>query len=243
MSHNLELKEGAYIISDAHYSHLRPQLLSFIKKIHSRELLPTQLILMGDIFDALFGGISFTYKENQEMITLLQEINQRIEIIYLEGNHDFNLKHLFTPAKLFSISSQPLLCSFKEKKVALAHGDFDAPLGYKLYTAVIRNNIVLRVLNFIDRLLEDKIMKKIDTYLSKKDDCEEFSGFKSYIQHRELQKYGVDYFIEGHYHQNRAFDFKDFHYINLGAFACNQRFFIVKSSEDSELIIEESQGD
>lgn len=244
MFHNLELKEGAYIISDAHYSYLRPELLELIKKIHSQELLPTQLILMGDIFDALFGGVSFTYKENQEMIELLRDINKRIEIIYLEGNHDFNLKYLFSQAKIFSISSQPLLCSFQGKKVALAHGDFDAPLGYKLYTAVIRNNIVLRVLNFIDRLLKDKIIKKIDAYLGKKDDCQEFNGFKSYIEKRELQKYEVDYFIEGHYHQNRAFDFKDFYYINLGAFACNQRYFIVKSSEDNELILdEESQGD
>ena len=245
MFHNLELQEGAYIISDAHYSHLRPELLSFIKKIHSGELEVKQLILMGDVFDALFGNVFYTYEQNQEMIDLLNAINTKISIIFLEGNHDFNLKNIFPQAKVYPISKQPVLCTLKEKKIALAHGDFDAPLGYKLYTSLIRNSIVLYILNKIDRMIDNKIMKKIDNYLGKKDDCKEFRGFESYIKKRELQSYNVEYFIEGHYHQNRFFDFEDFHYVNLGAFACNQRYFVVKLSQDNELVIDEEshQGD
>jgi len=72
----LELKEGAFIVSDAHYSHRKEEFLDFIKAIYKKELLPTQLILMGDIFDALFGGIDYTYAENQEIITLLNVISK-----------------------------------------------------------------------------------------------------------------------------------------------------------------------
>ena len=240
MSHKIEILEGALIITDAHYSHLRPELLSLIKDIKSKKIKATQLILMGDVFDALFGSVSYTYEQNLEMIELLQKINQKIEIIFLEGNHDFNLKNIFSNAKIYPFSMQPLLCSFKGKHVALAHGDFDLPFSYQLYTAIIRNSLVLKFLNFIDKKIGDIIIQKLDLYLNKKDDCKEFKNFEAYISKRKLQKYQCDYFVEGHYHQNRRFDFDTYKYINLAAFACNQRYFIVKSSKDNELIIEEN---
>ena len=88
MSHNLKIKEGAFVIADAHYSHLRPKLLFLIKDIHSKKLEATQLILMGDIFDALFGDVEYTLNVNAQMIKLINEISEFIEVIYLEGNHD-----------------------------------------------------------------------------------------------------------------------------------------------------------
>lgn len=238
MSHSITLKKGAFLIGDAHFSHLRLELLDFIKAIHSKKLKPTQLILMGDIMDALFGAIEYTIKSNAEMVRLLNEISDSIEIIYLEGNHDFNLKELFPKARVFSMQNQPLLCSYEGRSIALAHGDFDAPFGYRLYSTIIRNSTLLKILNFIDRRLKDRIIKKIDSYLSKKEDCREFVGFREFIERRALQKYGVDFFIEGHFHQNSSFVFEKYSYINLAAFACNQRYFIVKSTQDKELLEE-----
>ena len=116
---NIELKEGAFIISDAHYSSSRPQLLNFLKDIESKKLLPTQLILMGDIFDALFGGIKKTYDENEKAIDIINKISKEIEVVYLEGNHDFNLEKLFPNSKVYKISQQPLMCKIEDKKVNL----------------------------------------------------------------------------------------------------------------------------
>jgi len=61
MSHKLQIKEGAFIISDAHYSNLRPEFLSFIKDIYAKKLKPS-------IFDALFGNIPYTKIENDEIL-------------------------------------------------------------------------------------------------------------------------------------------------------------------------------
>ncbi|MCW8953346.1 MAG: metallophosphoesterase family protein [Sulfurimonas sp.] len=240
MSRNIEILEGAFIISDAHYSHQRPELLDFIKDIHSKKLQPTQLILMGDIFDALFGGVAYTQKVNQEAVKLLNEISLDIEMIYLEGNHDFNLRKIFPNAKVFSISQQPVTCQYKDKKVLLAHGDIEGALGYKIYTSIIRNPIVLFVLTMLDSLLGHYILKKLDRYLSKKDDCKEFTGFRKFISKRLGHKYVCDYFIEGHFHQNKIIKYDDFVYINLGVFACNQRYFIVESRKELELMQEKS---
>ncbi len=238
MSHNLELREGAYIISDAHYSPRRPELLALIEDIYSKKLQPPQLILMGDIFDALFGLIDYTYEENREMIRLLDVIAEDIEVIYLEGNHDFNLKVIFKNIIIFPLALQPVTLQFYDKKVCLAHGDFDGKIEYKIYTALIRNPFILFVLKYIDIALSHLIINKIEAHLDKKDDCKELPWFEHFIKNRFKNRFVCDYFVEGHFHQNRSFKLSSFTYINLAAFACNQRYFIVKLKHDRELLEE-----
>lgn len=239
MSLNFEIKEGAFIISDAHYSAKRPQLQTLFTKIDSGELKPTQLILMGDIFDTLFAPISKTLHVNQNMIDLLNSIAAKIEVLYLEGNHDFCLDGIFKNVKIVSLSQQPLTCKFENKTVMLAHGDFSEGLAFRFYTTLIRSRFVLACLNIINTLSKNAILKKLDAYLGKKEDCNKFTGFESYIERRLLKRFTqrCDYFIEGHFHQNRGFKVGDFSYFNLAAFACNQRFFIVQSSP-KELLLE-----
>lgn len=232
------IKEGAYLISDAHYSNLRPELLQFMQDIHSQKLLPTQLILMGDIFDALFGDVAFTQRKNLVMIKLINEISTMMEVVFLEGNHDFNVQEYFPNIKVYGIKEQPVFAMYGDKKVSLAHGDFDGDFAYKIYTYLIRNRFLVRFLTFFDSLFNHPILKKLDAYLATKDDCREFTNFFSFIESRSLDRFECDYFIEGHYHQNKSFDVQNFHYINLGAFACNQRYFIVNSSQSTDLLEE-----
>ncbi|MFT7005262.1 MAG: UDP-2,3-diacylglucosamine hydrolase [Sulfurimonas sp.] len=235
---DIKLKEGAFVVSDAHYSHIRPELLDFLKAIHENQLQATQLILMGDIFDTLFGNVPYTQEVNTEAVKILKEISQRIEVIYLEGNHDFNLKKIFPNAKIFSIKQQPVKVSYEDKNILLAHGDIQSPLLYNLYTSIVRNPFILSVLNMLDYISKHFIVNKLDEYLSKKDDCKEFIGFREFIQNRLDKKYICNYFIEGHFHQNKILKFENYTYINLAAFACNQRYFIVKSIKDIELLEE-----
>ncbi|MBL0708451.1 MAG: metallophosphoesterase, partial [Sulfurimonas sp.] len=134
MSHNLELKEGAFVISDAHYSHTRPQLLDLILDIKQDRLCPTQLILMGDIFDSLFGNVPYTYKINSQIIDAINNISKKIEVIYIEGNHDFNLKKIFPNTDVYSIDAQPVTLFYNDKKTLHSHGDIQSPLLYRVYT-------------------------------------------------------------------------------------------------------------
>ena len=230
----IELKEGAYLVSDAHYSSTRPELLYFLKAIQNKELLPIQLIFMGDIFDTLFGGVTKTLHRNDEAIAIINELSKKIEVIYLEGNHDFNIKNIFPFTRVFTIKEQPIVCKYNNKTIILAHGDFDGPLLYQTYTLLIRNAFFLKILNLFDTY----ILKKLDSYLGEKDDCKELSWFEESIQKRIAKNYTCDYFIEGHFHQNKSFQLDKIKYINLGAFACNQRYFIVKSSKEKELLEE-----
>ncbi|MDF1875521.1 metallophosphoesterase [Sulfurimonas sp. SAG-AH-194-I05] len=230
------LKEGAFVVSDAHYSYLRPQLLNFLQDIESNKLQPTQLILMGDIFDALFGGIKKSIERNSEAISIINTLSQRMEVLYLEGNHDFNLKRIFPHVKVFPLSKQPVSCMCKDEKVILSHGDFDGVLAYKVYSSIVRNRFVLKFLNLFDTYL----FSKLDVYLSQKDDCKELHWFEGFIRKRIANNYDAHHFIEGHFHQNKIIKLDTINYINLAAFACNQRYFIVNSSKDKKFLCEKT---
>lgn len=238
MSHNLVLKEGAFVVTDAHYSSSRNEFLEFLKAIETKKLLPTQLVFLGDMFDALFGGIPHTYEKNQEAIDIINRLSKEIEILYFEGNHDYNLKKIFPHAIVFPIFAQPVACQYNNKKIYLSHGDFDAPFGYQIYTFLIRNPFVLFILRYIDKWTNHSILKFVDRHLNKKDDCKELSWFDDLIDRRITNKYKGDWFLEGHFHQNKTIKLPHIRYINLGAFACNQRYFIVKSLNNEELLEE-----
>ncbi|MCD6173341.1 MAG: UDP-2,3-diacylglucosamine hydrolase, partial [Sulfurimonas sp.] len=77
-------------------------------------------------------------------------------------------------------------------------------------------------------------------YLDKKDDCKDLKYFEQLIKKRITENYDCDYFIEGHFHQNKIIKLDKLEYINLGAFACNQRYFIVKSIKYKEFLEENS---
>ena len=95
-----------------------------------------------------------------------------------------------------------------------------------------------RILKMIDSLSKHAVLKRLDLYLGKKNDCKEFVGLESFMSKRLDDKFSCDYFIEGHFHQNKTIKLKDFIYVNLGAFACNQRYYIVKSNSDIQFLQE-----
>ncbi|MCJ7765417.1 MAG: UDP-2,3-diacylglucosamine hydrolase, partial [Thiovulaceae bacterium] len=223
MSHKpLTLLEGAIFLSDAHYSFKHKELYDFLKAVATQQIRMPQLILMGDIFDLLFGGIPYTVERNREAVDLINTLSDNIEIVYLEGNHDFNLAPIFPGVKVFSIKEQPVACDYRGQPVALAHGDFDAPFGYRFYTAIIRNPVLLRFLSLLDTIGRHFIINALDTKLVRKNDCHKINTFERYIVNhlakQELSRYTL--FLEGHHHQDEAFVIDGCRYVNLPAFAC-----------------------
>ncbi len=230
-----EILPGALIVSDAHYSRRRPELLAFFRAILSGELETPQLILAGDIFDLLFGQIEKTHRLNGEAVKALRHISETVPVLYLEGNHDYNLSGLFPHATVVPRSRQPFACRFADTSLLLAHGDFNQPLTYSLYTAVIRNPVVLHLLDAIDTLGNGAILRRLERYLEKKDDCYTIDGFEA-LTRRHLEgvaMHDATVFVEGHYHQGVTFAFDGLRYVNLPAFACDRKYVMV-SKERSE---------
>lgn len=225
-----DLLDGALLISDAHFGASRPQLLSLLKAVETGSLDVPQLILLGDIFDLLFGEISVTHDMNREAIGVLKNIRRQMPVLYLEGNHDYNLASLFPDVHVVPLRLQPFACRCGTLNVQLAHGDFNQPLTYRVYTALIRNRAVLHVLGLLNRLIGNKIIDRLERYLEGKNDCHVIPEFERFVhQHlSRLDPASTDVFIEGHYHQGRQFGVHGVQYFNPSAFACNRHYAIVR---------------
>ena len=224
-----EIKEGALFISDAHDNETRDGFYNFLKSLNASDTLPPQLFLMGDMFELLVGEITYTKSLFKETIELINTLSKDIEIFYFEGNHDFNLQNIFPNVQIFSIKAQPKLFHFINQKVLLSHGDLHQGMGYSLYTTIIRNNITLKILNFIDTFTQNAISKKILSLHLNKDICYKVQDFQQ-ITKLKLKKYDIgitdiDFVCEGHHHQNKEFVFETLKYKNFSSFACDKSYY------------------
>ncbi|MDD5159588.1 MAG: UDP-2,3-diacylglucosamine hydrolase [Sulfuricurvum sp.] len=234
------LQAGAILIADAHCAPWRTSFIDFLYSLESGEITTPQLILMGDVFDMLYGPIPRTYGYNTEGIDLLNRLSLRMEILYLEGNHDFLMSGLFPNVQVIRREYQPLLMSFEGKKIALSHGDSNMGWGYELYTALIRSPLVLGILRRIDNLGKGFIVAWLEEQMKRKIHCRSIENFQGLIERRleSLNLGSVDVLVEGHFHQNQTFTLDGLDYINVGAFACNERYFTVQSNQNQPLLHE-----
>ncbi|BCD67701.1 UDP-2,3-diacylglucosamine hydrolase [Nitratiruptor sp. YY09-18] len=213
----ISLKKGALFIADAHYHQgLREELVAFLSQIKS-----PQIFLMGDISDLLVGSIPSTYKHNKKLIDTINSLAQKCEIIYLEGNHDFNLQRVFPHIQVIPRAQQPLYVKDGGYLVALAHGDIFVGKGYEFYRRAIENPLVLRVLNLFNS--NDWIVHKIQTYNASKNLCKSIEGFEEFACKR-ARLYQADIVIEGHFHQACECQCEDTRYINLPSFGCDKHY-------------------
>ncbi len=228
------LKEGAWLIADAHYAHYNTALYEFLSKLSADDL-PPQLLLMGDIFDLLFGYAPNSIQPNEKMVDLLQQIARQCEVIYLEGNHDFGVEPIFGGAvRVVPRSAQPLIGTFGTQRIALHHGDLLQGLGYELYTALIRNRSVDRLLNMLDTARGGAVIGWLERYNRKKRPCYRIDRFEERMKKRLdrlKRRYDFDLWIEGHFHQNIHIGHGNVRYFNLPAFACAQTYIVIRSYE------------
>ncbi len=227
-----KIQEDAVFIADAHYQvGVRESLYNFLQKIQRQEIITSQLIMIGDMFDLLVGNITYTIKENKELIALLKNLSQDIEILYFEGNHDFDLQRLFPHIKVISRTKQPFICTYHDKKIALSHGDLYQGFGYQCYTYFIRHPMVLKLLNFIDKRGDNFISKDILTKQRNKDICKKIENFTQTIKQKS-KKYDIatnrfDVICEGHYHMDVEYQFGNCQYRLLASYACGTIYFTI----------------
>jgi len=216
-----ELKEHALFIADAHYPHHGDAFLELLQKIENKTIETPQLFLMGDIFDLLFGYNHYIQTFSQKGIDLLNRVSEELEVIYLEGNHDFCLKETFPHIKVYSREEQPIHYKLKTEDIYLSHGDkYETGLGYNLYSKLLRSKILLTLLRPFEKKIIDHRMKKLKV----KKICGKFIGYEKRFD-AILSHYPKDsIIIEGHFHQ--ALQYKN--YISLPSLACQGEVTMVK---------------
>jgi len=220
----VEIEEGALFIADSHYPHHGDAFLTLLQKIESGEIQTSQLFLMGDNFDLLFGYNDYIQTFSEEVIALLQRLSQQIEIHYFEGNHDFCLKDIFPNINVYSRETQPIHFTFNGKKVTMSHGDkYVTGLGYDLYCKILRNKTTLTLLKPFEKAIIKHRMQK----LSQKKICHAFHGFEKRVEAILVHYADADLVIEGHFHQSRKLG----KYISLPSQACQGMVAVVEEGK------------
>jgi UDP-2,3-diacylglucosamine hydrolase len=225
------IKQGAIFVADSHFNQKNKEFLILLKKIENKEILPPQIFLMGDMIDFISSECKYFVKQNMEIIELLNKLSKDIEIVYLEGNHDFNLKELFSEIKIVKRENQPLLAKYENKTVSLSHGDNFINWKYDLFCKIVRNRFFLKFMNFID--VNFFISKKIEEVLCKKNICHKIDNFEKIVLKR-LKNYNTDIVIEGHYHQGKIFFIENKKYLNIPSLCCQKKYMKFNNSNFEE---------
>ena len=220
----LKIQKKAIFVADSHYNEKNPEFLIFLKSLLNKEINTTQLFLMGDMFDFISGESHYFINKNRELIDIVNLLSKNMEVIYLEGNHDYNIQNLFPLVKVYKRENQPIKASFENKTVNLAHGDIFTPWHYNLFCKIIRNHFLLKFLNSID--FKNFISKKIYYGLQSKSICSKMKNFDSFAKKR-LDNYKSEIVIEGHFHQGKSFEYKNQVYINIPSLCCNKKYTIL----------------
>jgi len=219
------IKEGAIFVADAHYPHHGEEFLELLNALEAGRIETSQLFLMGDIFDLLFGCGKYIRSFVSEAIDSLQRLSERIEIHYLEGNHDFCLKDIFPNINIIPRSSQPLLMRMGEERVALSHGDrYGVNTGYEIYTFLLRSCRAMCLFLPWQRGIIDSQMRG----LRSKNICRKMKNFEAKVA--DIDKYypaEIDRIVEGHFHQGR----KVGRYVALPSLACQKQVGMVRNGE------------
>ena len=225
----LSIQNEAIFVADSHYNEKNKEFLLFLKKIESKEILCSQLFLMGDMIDFISGESRYFIKQNYQVIELLNKLSKDIQIVYLEGNHDYNLKSIFPNINVIKRENQPLLAKLENNQtISLSQGDNFINWKYDLYCKIIRNTFFLQFMNLID--INFFISKKIENTLVNKNICHKMNNFKQIVEKR-IKNYNTDIVIEGHYHQGDIYNINNKKYVNIPSLCCQKEYVKIKDLE------------
>jgi len=236
MPEQIVVKSGAIFIADSHENENRENFWHFLCALKSGEIKTPQLFLMGDMFDFLAGECEFFVKFYERYVRAIDELGEKMEIYYFEGNHDFNLARLFKNVKAYPIGAQPVkFASECGQSVLIAHGDIFLPFVAKYALRFLRVKIFLKTMNFFDKFLNFRLSKRILNKLKRKILDYKIPNFKNLVEakmRRYNAFYEADVVIEGHYHQGEQYTIGKQKYINVPSFACEQSYFVVEYGQN-----------
>ncbi|MFC2344986.1 UDP-2,3-diacylglucosamine diphosphatase [Campylobacter sp.] len=236
MPEQIVVKSGAIFIADSHENENRENFWCFLCALKSDEIKTPQLFLMGDMFDFLASECEFFVKFYERYVRAIDELGEKMEIYYFEGNHDFNLAPLFKNVKAYPIGAQPVkFASECGQSLLIAHGDIFLPFVAKYALRFLRVKIFLKVMNFFDKFLNFRLSKRILNKLKRKILDYKIPNFKN-LAEAKMRRYNAfyeaDVIIEGHYHQGEQYTIGKQKYINISSFACEQSYFVVEYDQN-----------
>jgi UDP-2,3-diacylglucosamine hydrolase len=222
-----------HVVSDLHIKGSDdPIYRSLLWLIRERARPGDVLVLAGDLFDLFVGGKKIFLKRYHDFFVALRDAGARgTRIHFIEGNHDFLIKHAFHGVHNLTLHSHHVSLEEGDKRFFIAHGDTADIKDYKyralrifFRSPIMRTFVTLapgRLIDMIGQwssqhsrglkpLLFERLSIKHMERLRK--------TFRSYAAEKLTE--GYDYVILGHCHDLDEMKFKFGNklgqYVNVG---------------------------
>lgn len=183
------------------------------------------LVIMGDFFDFWFGfrHIASLRKEYEDILDLLEGLrSEGVEIIYLEGNHDFRLGPYMREELGIQVYDRSAELELDGTRVYLAHGDRAHPKpGHKVFSFLIKNWFTYTIISWLGPRIVIAIAKWLSTH-SRRHGVKEVSEIIHRLRrfaHHKLNE-GFDAVVLAHTHLPEAMALEkrggEGYYFNVG---------------------------
>ncbi len=111
-----------YYLSDLHISSMDESIGKYLKNFLQTVPKPGDTVVFGgDVFDLFLGDKLFFQNKFSSLLREMESLAQSgCNVYYLEGNHDFHMKGVFSAVTL---KTDSFLLLWENKKIWIAHGD------------------------------------------------------------------------------------------------------------------------
>jgi UDP-2,3-diacylglucosamine hydrolase len=226
-------------LADAHISGIDDPnqlvLAGFLDSLASSENPPDKVVLLGDIFDFWMGFNEVVEREYSTLLKALIRLHERgIEIIYIEGNHDYSMGPFFTETLKARVYGDDCEMKLDGKRIFLSHGDRACgDVKYLFWRWFLRNipgKLLAEVLGPLRTWSLAKYLSKESRGYGGRSAVVE-QGFKGFIKEKISE--GFDIVILAHSHKNTIEDAdlegKVGRYINPGSFADDGSYILYEA--------------
>lgn len=230
------------------------QYLRFLRFLREVPQAGDTLVLGGDIFDLLIGSKDFFKKKYCDFFSAIQELGTRgCKIYYLEGNHDFHIRHLLcSRGASIVVYRDAFSLEFAKKRIWVDHGDLIDPedSGYRLLRWFTRSFIGRGLIG----LFPGKLIAAIGNWSSgqsrKYHDIKEMdpraTRTKKLFYEYALQKSKQDFelVLLGHSHLKEDVSLssdgkKSLQYVNLGFSSKKILYGLLSEEDQSKMLLKE----
>ncbi len=134
---------------------------SFIRFVEAERERMGHLVILGDLFEFLFGfkerpskSKDFPFKDYLPVLEELKRLyHGGVRITYFEGNHDFALHSFFSESFGIDVEVYPVQAETKigERRALIAHGDLSNPKlwSYRIWRRMVKNRLTYRLIEWV----------------------------------------------------------------------------------------------
>lgn len=154
--------DRALFVSDIHISSPDDERAGLFRLFLSKclEVRPTDLFLVGDIFDLWIADRPYFVHRYVEIIALIRSlVKAGVKVHYFEGNHDLDLRHFWQHELECIVQSEAAYFDLSGLRVRVEHGDQMDPddTGYLFLRWLLRTKFMV----WLGRLLPNSLVAKI----------------------------------------------------------------------------------